>query len=168
MKPWIMPYHVEKLESGLLVASAQPTYGPSPLKALYGEWWKYQEIKKYMAKHAETLVASATEPKKTYFGVTAADGIDWSQWAFMNVPPSMPMVGCDMASGSGSGSYSAICGSGWATSNSTPLEEIKKAMAKAAASIYGPPCHDRTGLATEYPELRDEFERNLADTPAAR
>lgn len=37
-KPWLMPYHVEKTASGLLVASVQPlapTYGPSPLSGAY-------------------------------------------------------------------------------------------------------------------------------------
>ena len=38
-KPWIMPYSVQKTESGLLVATAQeqlPTHGPSPLAKLFG------------------------------------------------------------------------------------------------------------------------------------
>lgn len=131
MTPWIMPYHVEETASGLLVATQQPTYGVSPLKAAYSEWWKMQEIKKAIGAHAESM-AVAEKPKKTYFGVDAAEGIDWSQYAFI---PSTFQTWFDACA-------------------KMPLSSLFTS--------------DRVGLATEYPDLRDEFERKLAETPLAR
>lgn len=59
----------------------------------------------------------------------------------------------------------------------SPLKAAYGAFAKAeammnavlnGAPMWGLPAYDRSGLATEYPDLRDEFERKLAETPAAR